>query len=339
MFWLAYCNGANDNFKGVATIYGSNTTSFRSALIWATVTTIAGSFVSLIAAHGLIKAFSGKGLVPDELLGTPELLLSVGVGAAITIFIATLIGMPTSTTHALAGTLAGIAYAAGPSIPWAPLMNTFLVPLLLSPLIAIVIAGIAYYFLNRFRKMTGLQRKTCLCLENGEVEPVRVQPGGEMLVCSTGAQVHVDDYEQCIQRYDGHMAGVRVQSMVDGLHYMSAGAVCFSRAVNDTPKIAALLLAASALSAQWALIIVAVGMGVGGWLQSYKVAETMSKRITTMSPGQGVTANLATAFLVLVASRMGVPVSTTHVSCGTIFGIGIVNRSGQLKTIAGILFT
>jgi PiT family inorganic phosphate transporter len=63
----------------------------------------------------------------------------------------------------------------------------------------------------------------------------------------------------------------------------------------------------------------------------------MSERITSLNPGQGLTANLVTAALVLGASRLGLPVSTTHVSCGAIFGIGLIGRSSEWKTIARIL--
>jgi len=121
------------------------------------------------------------------------------------------------------------------------------------------------------------------------------------------------------------------------VHYASAGAVSFARAVNDTPKIAVLLLATGALGAPlWVLLMVTVAMAAGGLLNSRKVAETMSKHITTLNSGQGLTANLTTAGLVLVASRFGLPVSTTHVSCGSIFGIGLVNGKRDWKTIGKI---
>lgn len=62
----------------------------------------------------------------------------------------------------------------------------------------------------------------------------------------------------------------------------------------------------------------------------------MSKKITAMNPGQGLTANLITSGLVLAASPLGLPLSTTHVSCGALFGIGAVTRQAHWKTIAGI---
>jgi phosphate/sulfate permease len=103
--WLAYCNGANDNFKGVATLYGSETTSYRDALRWASLATLAGGVVAVFVSSKLIMTFSGKGLVPDTLAGSPAFATAVGLGATLTIFLATRIGMPTSTTHALIGGL------------------------------------------------------------------------------------------------------------------------------------------------------------------------------------------------------------------------------------------
>jgi PiT family inorganic phosphate transporter len=63
----------------------------------------------------------------------------------------------------------------------------------------------------------------------------------------------------------------------------------------------------------------------------------MSRKITRMNPGQGFTANLVTAMLVSCASRFGLPVSTTHVSVGSLFGIGTVNGTARVKMILTIL--
>src|ERR1700686_5411786 len=111
---LAYANGANDNFKGVATLFGSGTCSFPKALAWAAVATLAGSFLALVLAHGLVDNFKGKGLVPDEVTRQPTFLLAVALGAGLTVLIATFTGMPISTTHALTGALVG----AGLSAAW-----------------------------------------------------------------------------------------------------------------------------------------------------------------------------------------------------------------------------
>ena len=80
-------------------------------------------------------------------------------------------------------------------------------------------------------------------------------------------------------------------------------------------------------------------MALGGLLNARKVAETMSKKISKMNDGQALTANLVTAFMVISASRFGVPVSTTHVSVGAISGVGIVNGTADMKVIGSILLS
>ncbi|HXI50008.1 MAG TPA: inorganic phosphate transporter, partial [Candidatus Saccharimonadales bacterium] len=105
--FLAYSNGANDNFKGVASLFGSRTTNYRTALSWATVTTGAGSLAAIFLAQALLKKFSGKGLVPDALTTQPQFLLAVALGAGGTVILATLLGFPISTTHGLTGALVG----------------------------------------------------------------------------------------------------------------------------------------------------------------------------------------------------------------------------------------
>ena len=75
--FIAYANGANDNFKGVATLFGSGTTDYRKALWWATVTTFAGSLAAFFLAQTLVKTFSGEGLLPNAVIGSPSFMVSV----------------------------------------------------------------------------------------------------------------------------------------------------------------------------------------------------------------------------------------------------------------------
>src|SRR5919199_2465382 len=95
--FLAYSNGANDNFKGVASLFGSRTCSYRTAISWATVTTFAGSIASIFLAQALLKKFSGKGIVPDQFAGSEYFVLAVAIGAGVTLIIATFTGFPIST--------------------------------------------------------------------------------------------------------------------------------------------------------------------------------------------------------------------------------------------------
>src|SRR5205814_2391752 len=73
---------------------------------------------------------------------------------------------------------------------------------------------------------------------------------------------------------------------LDTLHFLSGGAVGFARGLNDTPKIAAMLLVAKALDIHWGLVAAAVAMAAGGLLNARRVAETMASKITNMNPGQ-----------------------------------------------------
>ena len=80
---VGYANGANDNFKAVATIYGSSTLGYRAALGLATVAQLTGSVMSVFVAGALVSAFGGKGLLPEEAVAEPSFLLAVAVAAAI----------------------------------------------------------------------------------------------------------------------------------------------------------------------------------------------------------------------------------------------------------------
>jgi PiT family inorganic phosphate transporter len=133
------------------------------------------------------------------------------------------------------------------------------------------------------------------------------------------------------------MLGLEAAPVLDGLHYLSAGAVGFARGLNDTPKIVALLLTANILATDLELASVAALMALGGMLSARRVAGTMSRRITRMNAGQGFAANLVTSVLVVLASLAGLPVSTTHVSVGALFGIGVVNGTARKGTALAIV--
>jgi len=290
VLFLAYSNGANDNFKGVATLLGGGLCSYRRALAWATVTTAVGCLLALVLANGLVATFSGRGLVPDRVTTEPGFLLAVSLGAALTVLVATATGLPVSTTHALVGGLVGAGLVAAPGqVSLAALGTSFLLPLLTSPLAAMLLTFLAYSL---------MARSTPATLPKGA--PVERGRWGRR----------------------------------DWLHFLSGGAVGFARGLNDAPKIVAILLAVSALAADASLGLV---MALGGLLSARRIAETMSRKITSMNPDQGLVANLVTAALVLAASRLSLPVSTTHVAVGSLFAIGLIRGTAQVKMIAGIL--
>ena len=278
---VAYANGANANFKGVASLLGSGTTSYRTAVKWATVTTVAGCATAMAGSGVMLAAFTGKGLVPDALAAEPVFLFGIAAGAALANLIATRLGLPVSTTHMLIGGLLGTGLAAQPDgVDFGKLWDTFARPLAFSPVIAIVADGLLYVILKSLRLAPNHRTRT-----------------------------------------------------LDALHFLSGGAVCFARGLNDTPKMAALLVGVGGLGVKPAMALVLIVMAIGGLVSAKHVAETLAHKITDMNPGQGFAANLATSLLTTTASYHGLPVSTTHVSVGALLGIGVATRQAKWKTV------
>ncbi len=332
---LAFANGANDNSKGVATLIGSGLLPEKKAILYAGAATLLGSLAAVWLGAELAAKFKGKGIVDAAILGSALFPLCVGLAASLTVLLATRIGMPISTTHAMVGAIIGIGLAGG-GLHWHAVWSKFFYPLLASPLIAVSVGAIAYLFFRTLRRGLGITDQTCLCVGKA-MQPVLIKDDGSMQYAESGLALTLDEQANCIRRYDGQVFGINAQAVVDRLHLFSAGAISFARGLNDTPKVAALMLGLSFLTDAHALLLAGAAILFGGLLMVRRVSETMSTRITTMNDGQAFSANLATAFLVIIASRWGVPVSTTHVSCGSLFGIGVITKQGNRKVIGSIV--
>ncbi|HYO64064.1 MAG TPA: anion permease [Pyrinomonadaceae bacterium] len=348
--FLAYANGANDNFKGVATLFGSGAAGYRTALWWAAATTLAGSVSSVYLAGELVRNFSGKGLVPDALIASPAFLLSVAAGAGATVMLATRLGFPVSTTHGLTGALVGCGLAAaGWQVNFDKLGGAFFLPLLASPLVSLCLGGGLYALARRLNVRRAVEDEVCVCVAEVMTPAQATRPAAALALEGAALSgvgesvslpgVSVGTTAVCAMHGRKRLAGFSPRRALDAAHFLSAGSVCFARALNDTPKIVALLMVVKALGLRSGILAVAFGMTAGGLLGARKVAETMSRKITPLTPGQGFTANLVTAALVVFASRLGLPVSTTHVSCGSIFGIGLLTRRADTRVISEILMS
>jgi PiT family inorganic phosphate transporter len=331
---LAFANGANDNIKGVATLYGSAELGYRPALALATASQIAGSLASVVFATALVKVFSGKGLMPPELL-SPELLAAVAMAAAITVGGATRIGLPISTTHAIVGALVGAgAIAAGTALNLGALGAAFLLPLALWPLLAVALAWGFAYAGAAAGSVLGLARGDCVCVEP-EITP---GPGGTATrITQSLLRLQIAEASECAAHGETRVAGLEVDDALRAGHVVSATTVGFARGLNDTPKILGLMVGASAIAPVPGALLLGGAMAAGGVLAAQRVADTLAHRITPMHNGQGLAANLATSLLVVGASRLGLPVSTTHVSTGGIFGIGAAAGSLQRRATGEIL--
>ncbi len=278
---VTYSNGGNDNFKGVATLWGSGTLNYRQSLLLATITTFAGSLCSFFFAASLVKNFSGKGLVPDEITGSIQYIFAVALGAGLTVLLATKTGFPISTTHSLVGALVGAGLiASGNHVNFEKLGKVFFLPLILSPVLAIVISMLSWLLLRK------------------------------LLTQSTRS--------------------------LTVAHCATAGIVSFARGLNDTPKLVSLLLVCHLFSLPVNFLLLSIVMAIGGWMNAKKVADTLSNKITTLSHAQGFSANFITGILVIIASLYGLPVSTTHVSVGSIYGMGLISGEANSKEISKI---
>ncbi len=283
--FVAFTNGANANFKGVASLYGSGTASLKHALWWGTATTFAGSIAAMFLAGGMLKKFSGREIVPEALVQSPAFVSATAIGAALTSFLATRLGFPVSTTHALVGALLGAGLAgSGRDVNFDALGRQFVYPLFFSPIVAAILGSVVYLVLRALKLAPNHRTKT-----------------------------------------------------LDVLHYLSAGAASFARGLNDTPKMVALLLLIPQLDIRWGFLLIAVAIALGGLLDAKNVAETLGKKVTDMNPGQGFAASLVTAGLVTTASLHSYPVSTTHVSVGSLLGMGAVTRQAKWRKVGEIL--
>lgn len=332
VLFLAFWNGANDVSKGVATLAGSGVTRLRTAVIWGTIWTGAGALTAAFAAMGLVKAFSGSGLIPSMPAGN-ALLIAVGGGAVIWVAFATRTALPVSTTHAITGALvgAGIAAVGWSGIAWPVLATKFAAPLLLSPILSLVLVFVAM----PLTRMTfgGLQRH-CVCVER----EVAISASPAAVAFATPPVLIAGSRAMC----EASPAVVARVNLMDGMHWLTAGATSFARGLNDAPKILGLGIAASAtlgLSPTFAFILVATAMVAGSLIAGLRVTETLACKVTTMDPAEGFAANLVSAAVVILASRLALPVSTTHVSSGAIIGLGL-KRGGnsiQWKTVRDML--
>jgi PiT family inorganic phosphate transporter len=138
-------------------------------------------------------------------------------------------------------------------------------------------------------------------------------------------------------RVGQHLATDRRNRLLDIAHFASAGAASSARGLNDTLEMAALLLIVPSSSEKCAILFMGIMIAVGAMSNATKVAETQGKEVTDMTAGQGFSANLVTAILVTTASFHNMPVSTTHVSVGSLLGMGVITKQAKGRKVAKIL--
>ncbi|MFQ5823546.1 MAG: anion permease [bacterium] len=324
-FILAYANSANDVSKSVATLVGSGVTDYRKALLWGTIWTVAGSFMASIFALKLVLTFT-NGWIANSVEITTDFPIAVLLGSMAWVLLASKFGAPVSTTHAITGALCstGIFVYGVDKILWTSLGEKIFLPLALSPVLA---SALVFLFIPLCKLGFAKWGGACLCIDIKQVVPVKILNNGFVLESQEGVEVVnavVSSDRQCNEE-----STYAFRLNVDTLHWLSSGAASIARGLNDAPKIVALgisLMIASGNSMEnfnfLNFIFVSVGMGLGSYLSGLKVTEVLAERVTKMNHLEGFSANFITALLVTIAARLGLPVSTTHVSSGAIIGIG-----------------
>lgn len=332
LFFLAFSNGANDVSKAIATLAGAGLTSVRQAIAWGTLWTVAGALSGLFWGGAIIKNISSSIYMEAHTFFLPT-ALAVAVSPILWVALATWRKWPVSTTHAVVGGLVGaglIAYGVD-GINWSKIFSKIALPLLVSPFMAIILA---WLLTPSLEKMANVTNRLRICFT-----PVPKVA----LVHARGMQVAADDCLICA--CDSPQAGLThgVGLSVNNMHWFTSGLLSFSRGLNDTPKLIAIVMPFLMLQGHvapvWLFLWGALAMGAGSWIAGKNITEVLGFNLTKMNHEQGFSANLVSAFLVIGASRFGLPVSTTHVSSSSIMGVGLANRRGlNMKTVRSMLF-
>lgn len=314
---VAFLNGANDVSRSIATLVGAGVHDYRKATLLGTIATTVGAALAGWLAWRMVTAFT-QGWFADSVSLSPTFALAVPLAAILWLSLVTRLGIPVSTTHSLVGALLGsgiIAYGAS-HVVWQKVATRILLPLAVSPLVALAIALALYCLLGRLGA-----ENPCLCVGTA-VPELDAEAKGEVIaqVAARRVSVFVASAQTCRQ-----FLQARFGITADHVHIVSAVLIAVARALNDAPKIVALgVLVMNNHHASLPIFgIVAVAMGLGSWLASYQVTQTLAEKVTHFDHRSGLAANLTISLLVSVCANLGLPVSTTHVSGGAIIGAGI----------------
>jgi PiT family inorganic phosphate transporter len=281
-----FTNGFHDTANAIATSVSTRAMSPRSAVLLSAVLNFAGAFISLKVA-----ATVGSGIVESAAITTT--VVFAGLIGAIAWNLATwYFGLPSSSSHALIGGLVGAAFVAkgADAVKGDGLVEKVIVPGLVAPLLAFVVAGVAILVAYR---IVG-----------------RLRPGP-------------------VNR------AYRLGQLVSGSMFSLA------HGTNDAQKtmgiITLALIAHGDLSADrfdvptWVIVSSAAAIALGTYTGGWRIIRTMGTRIIKMDPAQGFSAQGSGAAVVLAASHLGYPLSTTHVISGAVMGAGAAKRLSAVR--------
>lgn len=372
-FYMAWAIGANDVANAMGTSVGSGALTVGGAIIVAAIFEFAGAFL----AGGHVTDTVRKGMLDMSLLGREQLIygMMASLASAGTLLIgATRFGLPISTTHAIVGAIVGFgAVAIGiDAVNWPKVLQISL-SWITSPLLAGVIAfaifhlirstilnksnpvhqirkyGPAFFFFVFFiiGLVTLFKGLKHINLDLDLMEALAGSVALGLIGSGIGAffirRVQIGEADPD-HRFD------QVERIFVVLQILTACAIAFAHGSNDVANaigpLAAIVnavenvdLTAKAPIAPWMLAIGGLGIVIGLATWGYRVMETVGKKITELTPSRGFAAQLAAASTIVLASRLGIPISTTHTLVGAVLGVGLARgiTALDLRVVGNIL--
>ena len=362
--YMAWAIGANDVANAMGTSVGSGALTVWGAILVAAIFEFAGAFF----AGGHVTDTVRKGMLDISLIGRDQLIYGMlgSLAAAGTLLVgATRFGLPVSTTHSIVGAIVGFGVVSiGPEVVNWGKIGQIVLSWLTSPLLAGVIAfgifqftrakvldtkdpvaqirklGPVFFFLVFF--IIGL-----VTLFKG-LKPLKLDLNltqaliGSTLLGFVGSGLGIFFIRRVqLGQEDPKDRFSRVEKIFVVLQILTACAIAFAHGSNDVANaIGPLAAISSAISgadlggkasvSPWMLAIGGIGIIFGLATWGYRVMETVGKRITELTPSRGFAAQLAAATTIVVASRMGIPISTTHTLVGAVLGVGLARGISAL---------
>jgi PiT family inorganic phosphate transporter len=365
--FMAWGIGANDVANAMGTSVGSGSLTIRRAIIVAGLFEFAGAF--LAGGHVTDTVRKGI-LDTTEFAANPELLtygMLAALAAAATLLLgATTLGLPVSTTHSIVGAIVGFGAVSlgADAVNWGKVAQ-IVASWLTSPVMGGALAFGIFHLVQR----TVLNRDDPMAAakQTGPFFVFAVFFIVGLVTMFKGLK-HVDldlDFSDALMAAASLAAvaavvsffvlarikprpaepGVSrfrdVERVFAALVVMTASSVAFAHGSNDVANaigpLAAIVTNVQGLDvggkapvAPWMLIVGGIGIVVGLATLGYRVIETIGKRITELTPSRAFAAELAAATTIVLASRLGIPVSTTHILVGSVLGVGLARGIGAL---------
>ncbi|RCW79434.1 inorganic phosphate transporter [Paracoccus lutimaris] len=355
--YLALSIGANDVSNSLGPAVGAGAIGMTSGLILVAAmevlgAVLAGDAVTATLTEGLVGSTLGQGEA------TARMMLAALLAAGIWISLATWATAPVSTTHSVVGAIAGAGLATfgASAVNW-PAMGMIATGWVASPLVAgLLAAGLLAALRNRVmnrpdRVEAGrIWLPVLVALTMGMLGAVAAVsthlPGLPVilaigLVCAGAGWVHARlRIDRLIDEESGERLAVK---KLLGLPLAAAALVMgFAHGANDTANIAAPLTimlesiapGAKAPRGTLVLLVASIGIALGIVLFGRRLVHMVGSRITRLNPARALCVSLATAVTVLGFSSFGLPVSTTHIAVGGVFGIGFYREWRDRKQAA-----